>query len=257
MAGAGGATVGQHAYATVAREVIERVAATQAPAVRDAAQLVAASLRAGGVLQAFATGHSRAIAFELAGRAGGLVPANLLSLRDLVSYGGAPPQTVLDPRAERDPALARRVLELATVEPADAFVIASHSGGNGAVVEMALLVKERGHPLIALTSMAHTTRIASRHPSGKRLFELADVVLDNCAPFGDAALQLPGGGAACGLSTLTGVLLAQMLVAEVVGLLLAAGEEPPLYRSSNVPGGDEHNEALLARYGARVRRGDA
>ena len=71
------------------------------------------------------------------------------------------------------------------------FIICSNSGGNGSTVELARLVTERGHPLIAVTSMDHTTKITSRHPSGKRLFELADVVIDNGGAFGDAVLDLP------------------------------------------------------------------
>ncbi len=133
-------------------------------------------------------------------------------------------------------------------------MIASNSGGNGSVVELARLVKERGHPLIAVTSMQHTTAVESRHPSGLRLFEIADVVLDNGAPFGDAVLELPGGGAACGISSITAALIAQMIIAEVLRDLLAYGETPPVYLSANVPGGDEHNRALEARYEGRLRR---
>jgi len=133
-------------------------------------------------------------------------------------------------------------------------MIASNSGGNGSVVELARLVKERGHPLIAVTSMQHTTAVESRHPSGLRLFEIADVVLDNGAPFGDAVLELPGGGAACGISSITAALIAQMIIAEVLRDLLAHGVTPPVYLSANVPGGDEHNRALEARYEGRLRR---
>ena len=64
-------------------------------------------------------------------------------------------------------------------------------------------MRERGHKLVAVTSMDHTSRVTSRHPSGQRLFEVADVVLDNGAPYGDAVLPLPGGGAACGISSIT------------------------------------------------------
>jgi uncharacterized phosphosugar-binding protein len=83
------------------------------------------------------------------------------------------------------------------------------------------------------------------------------VVIDNGAPYGDAALPLPGGGAVCPVSNLTGVLIAQLLVADVVGRFLTAGQAPPVYRSANTPGGDAHNDALLAAYGGRVRLGDA
>ena len=101
--------------------------------------------------------------------------------------------------------------------------------------------------------MAHSGRVTSRHPSGKRLFELADVVLDNGAPYGDAVLAT-GGVTVCAISSITAALLAQMIVAEVVRTMLAAGETPPVYLSSNVPEGDAHNSALEARYAGRIRR---
>jgi len=80
------------------------------------------------------------------------------------------------------------------------------------------------------------------------------VVLDNAAPRGDALMELPGGGAVCALSTLTGVLLVQMAVAEASALLIAAGERPPVYVSANVPGGFEGNLELEKRYAGRIRR---
>jgi uncharacterized phosphosugar-binding protein len=191
---------------------------------------------------------------EIAGRAGGFVPTNMLAIRDIVIYGGVKPADV-DRLVERDPAVAHQIYDLATTTSEDVFVIGSNSGGNGSVVEMAQLVRERGHRVIAITSLAHSTRIESRHPSGKRLFELADVVIDNCAPYGDSLLPLAGGGSVCAVSSITSALAAQMMVAEVVARQLAAGVTPPVYLSANVPGGDEHNDELEARYAGRIRRG--
>jgi uncharacterized phosphosugar-binding protein len=123
------------------------------------------------------------------------------------------------------------------------------------VVELATLVKERGHDLVAITSQAHSGAVASRHPSGRKLTDLADVVLDNRAPYGDAVLPLPGGGATGAVSTVTSALIAQLVVARTVRDLLEAGQAPPVYLSANVPGGDEHNLKLEALYEGRLRRG--
>jgi uncharacterized phosphosugar-binding protein len=240
-------------FAAAAEEAVRRVALEQAAAVSAAADLVVEGLRAGGVVQAFGTGHSQALAMELSGRAGGLVPTNMIALRDLVLLGGEPPELLFTEHLERDPAVGRRLYELAGVSPSDVFVMASNSGGNGSVVELAHVVKAHGHPLVVITSMAHSGRVTSRHPSGLRLFELADVVLDNGAPYGDAVLET-GGISVCAISSITAALLAQMIVAEVVRTMLAAGETPPVYLSSNVPEGDAHNDALEARYAARIRR---
>lgn len=248
--------VNQLTCARLMRAAVDRVAETQTENIRRAADLVVQAIQNDGFIQVFGTGHSRSIAMEIAGRAGGLMPANALSIKDLVMYGATDPGDILDPTIERDPALAQKILDLADTHREDVFIIASNSGGNGSVVELALLAKQRGHEIVAVTSLAHTQHVASRHPSGKRLFEIADVVIDNCGVYGDAALPLPAGGAIAATSSLTGVLIAQMLVAEVCGQLLAMGREVPVLVSANVPGGDEHNEELNARYGGRVRRSE-
>ncbi|MEU6787641.1 SIS domain-containing protein [Nonomuraea angiospora] len=243
----------QSSYALIAGSAVDRLLTAERDAIERAGALIYASLRAGGVLQAFGTGHSRSVALELTGRAGGLVPVNQLGIRDIAYYGDASPRDILDPKIERAPGLAARVWELADIRPEDVFVIISNSGGNAAIVEMARLAVRHGHPVIAITSRAHTAAVAVE----ERLADLAQVVIDNGAPYGDATLPLPGGGSACGVSTLTGVLAAQLLVAEVVGRFLAAGEPPPVFKSANTPGGDAHNAQLLDRYGPRVRLGDA
>ncbi|MFI6266314.1 sugar isomerase domain-containing protein [Micromonospora sp. NPDC051006] len=247
-------TLSADAYLAVVTETMNQVAAGQREAVGRAADLLADAVRADGVVHAFGTGHSEALSMEIAGRAGGLVPTNKIALRDLVLHGGAPAD-LLGPTLERDPSVAHRLYELAPVRPADVFVVASNSGVNGAIVEFASLVKERGHGLVAITSAQHSARMTSRHPSGRKLADLADVVLDNGAPYGDATLPLPGGGAVGAVSSITAALLAQQITVEVVARLLAAGERPPVYLSANIAGGDEHNHALEARYAGRIRRG--
>lgn len=241
-------------FLTVVTATMNRVAESQREAVGRAADLIAEAVRADGVVHAFGTGHSEALAMEIAGRAGGLVPTNRIALRDLVLVGGAPAD-VLGPLLERDPAVAHRLYELAPVGPRDVFVLASNSGVNGAMVEFASLVREKGHGLVAITSAQHSGQMTSRHPSGRKLADFADVVLDNGAPYGDATLPLPGGGAVGAVSSITAALLAQQITVEVVARLLAAGERPPVYLSANIAGGDEHNNALEARYAGRIRRG--
>ena len=241
-------------YLATIKAVIDRVGTGQQDQKRRAAKILTDSVRNGGVIQAFGCGHSEALAMEIAGRAGGLVPTNRIALRDIVLYGGDPLDKLKDPMVERGTEIAHRLYELAPIKPDDAFVIASNSGINGAVVEMALLVKERGHRLVAITSAQHSAGVDSRHPSGRKLGEIADVVLDNGAPYGDAALPLPGGGAVGAVSSITAALLAQQIVTEVVASLIADGITPPIYLSDNVPGGKEHNAEIEARYAGRIRR---
>ncbi|MFH0173446.1 sugar isomerase domain-containing protein [Streptomyces cacaoi] len=242
---------------TFAREslaVLTRLTESARADVSAAAGLIADCVREDGVVQAFGTGHSQALVLELAGRAGGLVPTNRLQMADLVLHGGDHPGVLDDPLLERQPGIALRLYELAAARPQDLFVVISNSGVNSVVVEMALHAKEQGHRLLAITSLAHTAAVPAVHPSGKKLADLADVALDNAAPPGDALLPLPGGGAVCALSTLTGALLVQMTVAEAAAQLLASGDRPPVYVSANVPGGFEGNLELERRYAGRIRR---
>lgn len=250
-------TVDAQAFLDAAFPLLDRLVTTQRGAIRRAARLVADCVAADGVVHAFGTGHSQALAMEIAGRAGGLIPTNRLSLRDGVLYGGDDLAS-LDPFTERDPGAGARVYALAPLRPGDMLVIASNSGANGSVVELASLARRDGLPLVAFTSVAHSSAVPSRHPSGKKLVDLADVVIDNCAPLGDALLPLgPGLPTACAISSITAALAAQMLVADAVGMLLAGGHTPPVYVSANVPEGDAHNEAWEARYAGRIRRGPA
>ncbi|GGX06011.1 sugar isomerase domain-containing protein [Streptomyces lomondensis] len=247
-------SVSAQGFARESLAVLQKVVESSRDDVAAAAELVAACVRSDGVVQAFGTGHSQALVLELAGRAGGLVPTNRLSIADLVLYGGEDPSVLDDPLLERRAGVAARLYDLAAPRPEDLFVVISNSGVNSVIVEMALHAKEHGHRVLALTSLAHTRAVPAAHPSGRKLADIADVVLDNAAPRGDSLLELPGGGSVCALSTLTGVMLVQMTVAEAAGRLLAAGERPPVYVSANVPGGFEGNLELEKKYAGRIRR---
>lgn len=237
-------------YWAAAGAVIERMQAAAAPAIRDAAAVCSQAILSGGVVHIFGAGHSRAFGMELSGRAGGLVPMHVFGLEE-----AAPPGKkglgLLD--LERSPETAHQLLALFEFHPADVFMIASNSGRNGCPVELALEVTRRGHKLIAVTSLEHAGSAASRHPSGLRLHEIADLVIDNGAPTGDAVLTAHGMAESfCAVSSVTGALIAQALTAEIIACILEAGEEPPVYISANVDGSDEHNARLEARYKGRI-----
>ncbi|MDF6044036.1 SIS domain-containing protein [Streptomyces sp. JH14] len=243
------------AFADRARESLDGAIAANKDAVAAAARLFADCVSANGVIHAFGTGHSQATAMEIAGRAGGFIPTHRIGLPDLVLRGGEDRAVLDDPLLERRPGLAARLYELSTPRPQDLFVIISNSGVNNSIVDFAHLVKSKGHRLVALTSLEHTRSVPALHPSGQRLADLADTVLDNHAPAGDAVLPLPGGGNACGVSTVVSTFLVQMVVAESIALLLAEGHEAPVYISANLPGGFERNAVLEAEYEGRLHRG--
>ena len=218
-----------------------------------AIDILTSCVQAGGVIQAFGTGHSEAFAMEIAGRAGGLICTNRIALRNVVLRGERAVDELTGAELERDGSVVDELLAITELHPEDAFIIASNSGVNSSIVGMALAVKERGHPLIAVTSLEHTDAVTPKHPSGKRLSEIADVVIDNLAPFGDATLDLPGDIGVGSVSSITAAYIAQALTIGITARIIDAGDTPPVYISANIPGGDEHNSSLQDRYGTRIK----
>jgi uncharacterized phosphosugar-binding protein len=233
--------------------VLEEVLTTQAEVIQQAAQICADCIEHEGVIHTFGSGHSRAFASELVHRAGGLAPINRIDFEDLALYGNWPLERVRSLECERDQEAGKALLTCHQIEPQDVFIIASQSGVNAAIIEYALQIKQRGHPLIALTSLKHTQHTPSRHPLGQKLYELADIVIDNCTTYGDTLLELPAGEQINSASSLIGVLVAQLLNTEIAGILLARGKEVPAFVSDNVQGGIERNLVLQRRYEKRVR----
>src|SRR6478609_5498042 len=248
-------------------EVDSRLAAIAADAraggLDAAIEILTTCITSGGVVQAFGSGHSQAFAMEIAGRAGGLIPTNNVTLRDLALYGNRSADELSGSAMERDPTVAEELFGLYPLHPADAFVIASNSGVNGSIVGMALAAKAHGHPVIAVTSLQHTAAVTPKHPSGKRLSEIADVVLDNRAPYGDSTIDIAvddtdgsdQGVRVGAVSSLTAAFIAQLLTIGVTERIAASGTLPPVYISANIPEGDAHNNVLEARYGHRIKRG--
>jgi uncharacterized phosphosugar-binding protein len=237
-------------------EVTSRLERLAGPnkAIDDAVTLISDSLEAGGVVQAFGTGHSEAFAMEIAGRAGGLIATNRLPLRALVLRGKRDHSVLGGAELERDSSVADDLLSLYDLQPHDVFIIASNSGVNGSIVGVALAAKARGHKVIAVTSIDHTNRVQPKHPSGKRLSEVADITIDNLAPFGDSTLTLEGGIGVGAVSSITAAFIAQRITIGVAETMRQRGKTPPVYISANIPGGDEHNRALENLYGERIRR---
>lgn len=222
--------------------------------LEPAIEMLADSIAADGVVQAFGTGHSQAFAMEIAGRAGGLIPTNTVALRDIALFGGQDVASLSGSSLERDSTVVDELWALIGAGPQDVFVIASNSGVNGSIVGLALLAKQHGHGVIAVTSLEHTTAVTPKHPSGRRLSEVADIVIDNLAPYGDTTLTLAGDIGVGAVSSMTAAFVAQLLTVGVAERLAATGVRPPIYLSANIPGGDEHNHQLEARYGERLRR---
>jgi len=117
------------------------------------------------------------------------------------------------------------------------------------MIDFAQAVKATGATIIAVTNMTYSSSVASRHPSGLRLFELADVVIDNHGVPGDAVVQLPGLAQPVGpTSTVVGAAIVNSIVVGVAESLLQQGLVPPIFYSANLDGGDDHNRDIFEQY---------
>lgn len=223
------------ALAESQRDMMERVAAAMAETVE-----------AEGSLFVFGCSHSGLLAQDIYYRAGGLMLVNLISGPGMHLETDPP---LLTSDMERMPGLAARILAHTALKKGDLLLVVSTSGRNAVPVEMAEEAKNRGARVVALTSVAYTDAVASHAPSGRRLFEAADFVLDNGAPLGDAGLAVPGVDVPMGpLSSITGTFLLHALMAMTAERLAARGREAPVFRSGNLDGGREYNEAMFRRY---------
>jgi uncharacterized phosphosugar-binding protein len=228
-------------YLSIVSERLSEAADANRESLPAAARMLADAVAADGIVHVFGAGHSQLLALELSGRAGGLAAVDV----------------IYDPAwgaAEAVEGYALTLLRDVVLGPHDCLVVVSTSGRNAVPVEMALLGRRAGLPIIALTSVAASQGATPRHPSGQRLFELADVVLDSATLPGDAAVEIRGLAVPTGpTSTVTGAALLHAAVAGAIEELVRRGIEPPLLLSNSVPGGPEHNAAIRARYAGRVR----
>ena len=227
------------------RELLDEVDLARTGPVTDAAALLLRTIRGDGIIHTAGAGHSLAMVCETFYRAGGLAPVRPLWETPVLPLAGAVPST----KAEREPGRGAAILHAAAPQPHDVVVVFSTSGRNPYPVEIAAEAATLGVPVIAVTSLAASAQANDR--SGSRIADHATVVLDTAVPPGDVVY--PAAAARTGaVSTVLGAYLWTLVLAELDDLATAEGLELPLWTSSNVPGGDERNAGLLARYGPRI-----
>jgi uncharacterized phosphosugar-binding protein len=240
-------------YFTALGERLAALGRDEAAALDAAADVCARALADRHVIHLHDTGHI--VSHEMIARTGGLVAYTPFT------YGGALDNPnlyrvaqngaggSLDERLTAERALLQWVFAQGTVQPGDVLILGSVSGTGWRLVELALQARERGLTVIAITAPAHSGRLAPQHPSGKRLFEVADIVLNNHAQYGDSFFEIDGFDTR--VAAISGIAAATLMWALTVGIverLVAQGVEPSIYTSVNLPDGAAAVERVEARY---------
>lgn len=238
-------------YIEEIKRMIEKIEETQEKKLIEARNLIADTLEKGKIIFCFGTGHSHMLAEEIYGRAGGIIDIIPILEPELMVHENDTKATYL----ERVPGLAEIYLANQPIEEGDLLIIGSNSGRNSLPIEMAFEARKRGIHTIGITSLYHSLNVESRHPSGKKLYEVVDIVIDNCGPAGDAAINIPEMDLKVGAtSTITGVLVLQTIVVEAVKELVKRGITPSVMISSNSP--DEihskHNRVVRSNFVKKI-----
>jgi len=248
------------AYLQAARQIQERVEATQLEAIQECARLCGEAILQGGLVHMFGAGHSRMALEEMFPRYGsfpGFHPIVELSVtfhNQVVGMNGQRQAMAI----ERTEGLGRVILRNFEFGPHDLMWVVSTSGAGALVVDVALEAKRLGMPVIALISAAHCEVCEPGHSSGKKLPEVADLVLDNGAVPGDAMVRVPGLRYPVGPgSTLGNTLIINAVKCEVARILTEGGQPPYVLTHAHSVGAEHSREVFDLAYDdyrRRVRR---
>lgn len=229
--------------------LIDEVYHKQKETIGKVARLLAHTVEAHRTIWTFGCTHGSMLAAEMYYRAGGLIPVKGIFAPGL--WLDQLPVTRTS-NLEKLEGYGKVILEDLPLVAQDVLLVSSTSGKNAVPVEVALEGKRRGLTVVALTSLEYSQQMESGHSSGKKLYEIADIVLDNGAPYGDASIAYPQfpefKNSVGAVSTITGAVILNAIVVETVGLLLEDGFDPPVYVSGNIQGGMEANKQAMTHH---------
>lgn len=235
---------GAKSYMQAVRDRLDTIASTQQTVIDRAASAIVEAVTASGKVYIFGTGHSHMMAEEGFFRAGGLAAVCPIFSSSLMLHEGA----IASGQFERTQGVASILLNRYQPDAKDVLIVFSNSGVNAAPVEMAMSGKTVGMKVIAVASLSYAAQTKAG-PSGKKLAEVADIVIDNCGIPGDALVQIGETDLRVGpLSTVAGAFILNAIFTEVVWRIHDRGLPAPVFISSNIPNSAEHNAQLIEKY---------
>ena len=238
---------GAQLYMKAVRDKLDTIMKTQGLVIEQAVTAVVEAITAGGLIYLFGTGHSHMLAEEGHYRAGGLAPVCPILNSALMLHESAVASTVMERISGLSPAILKRYQPTEQ----DVLIMFSNSGVNTVPVEMAIAARERGLKIIAVISKAYAEQTKAG-PGGHKVADIANIIIDNQGPPGDALIEIGNTGLKTGpLSTIAGAFILNAILTEAAYRLAEQGESPPIYISANIPGATEHNAALVKKYRTR------
>jgi len=238
------------AYRDLIVESLDRFIASSDHGFDRACDAVASALAADRIIYVAGSGHSHLIAEEAFYRAGGVAAVQAILDPDLMLHISATRSSAL----EREPGRAEALLANYPVAAGDVVIVVSNSGRNAFPIEMALACRSRDATVIAITSLRHSRSVDSLHHSGRRLFEVSHIVLDNGAVPGDASVAVGPHGPKMGpTSTILGAFIINALMAEATARLVDRGIAIDVYQSANTNNGDTAAADIASRWKPRLK----
>lgn len=237
-------------YSRAIQAILQKVLDTQQDQIERAAQILADVVARDGIIYTYGTGHSHIVAEDATYRAGGLAPVDCILEASLTGHE----KIVQAMSMEQVSGLAAVMIDYYGITSRDGMVIISNSGRNATIVEMAELALQRGIPVVAITGLETARMTRSRSPDGKKLYEVATIIIDNCSVKADAMIKMEGLERPVGpASGLVGMTILQATIVQTIQNLLERGIQPPVFRSGNLDGSDEFNRVFLERYKGRIK----
>lgn len=230
--------------------ILEKIETTQVEAIHQAAEMIADSLTHDGVWHILDTGHM--LMHEAVGRSGGLMASRPVMVSVTVDNLTRPRQSSLSKKKvylDSIQGLPEYIFGASSIVSGDVILIGSVSGKNILPVGVALEAKTRGVKTIALTSVEYSSKLQSTHPSGKHLYEVCDLVLDECAPVGDALVHVDELNVdMCPASGVSASYINWALQAEIVEILVSQDKVPSIYISNHMPNAGQINAESWKKY---------
>ncbi len=237
-------------YRQALADTLDRAFAINADALEAGAELLAQANLRGRNIFAFGCSHAMLPMLELYYRTGGMATINPVRAPGLCL--DIDPATMTS-QLERVSGFGKIIVENLPLGREDVIIVHSVSGRNTVPVDVALTAKQKGAKVIVVTSMEMTNSVTSRHPEGIKLYETADVLLDNAGCLGDAAISIEGvPEKVAPTSTSVACALLNAMMARAVEMIVEAGGIPPVFVSANLDGGDAHNRKMLKQYGEHI-----